>query len=168
MKWVQQYLEARPRLLNGHVHDGMWMTAPGLLRTDGKNGKNGAEFKFVMECIREFGGEKLQTLTKYTQLRTIWFEGNDPSLVGSMHNLFANAETAALESLNKRRRTDVSDKVAAQLRTDLTLDDSVSFKIAQAKHFASQMQTRYSQISVVPDQVMYAYLCAVKDFVWGL
>ena len=139
MKWVEQYLEAHQRLLKGHQHDGMWMTAPGLpvhreLRTDGKNGKNGAEFTFVMECIREFGGEKLHTLSKYTQLRTIWFEGNDAALVGSMHNLFANAQDVALESLNnKRRRTDVmSDKIAAQLRTDLTLDDSASLKMAHA------------------------------------
>ena len=86
-----------------------------------------------------------------------------------MHNLFANAQDVALESLNKRRRTDVmSDKIAAQLRTDLTLDDSASLKMAQAKLFASNLQTHYSQLSVVTNDVIYAYLCAVKDFVWGL
>ena len=79
-------------------------------------------------------------------------------MVGSMYNLFANAQDVALESLNKRRRnTDVmSDKIAAQLRTDLTLDDSASLKMAQAKLFASNLQTHYSQLSVVTNDVMYA------------
>ena len=85
-----------------------------------------------------------------------------------MNNLFANAQAVAIESLNKRRRTDVSDKIAAQLRTgDMTLDNSASLKMAQAKLFASKLQTHYYN-SVVPDDIMYAYLSAVKDFVWGL
>ena len=153
-KWVRDYeLHGRPSLLRGQTHMGMWVTATGLPTHDtlrGKESNHGSNFDYMLRLLATHFGKS--TISDFTDLRAIFFNGQGEDCDGSMLSLIARAE----EYLpNKRQKT------AAPV-----LEDKEGLKKAMAELFRSKSQDEYTKKCTTPIKYICDRLDAVKRCVW--
>ena len=153
-KWVRDYeLHGRPSLLRGQTHEGMWVTATGLPTHHsilGKESNHGSEFRYIIKLLTTHFGES--TISDFTDLRAIFFNGEGEECCGSMMNLIAHAQ----EYLpNKRQKTDAP-----------VLEDKDGLKAAMAELFRSKSQDEYTKKCKTPIKFICERLNAVKKYLW--